>query len=298
MFPTSVSPARFQEGEEDEDEYTHGNNVSSTSIDKSISVATDEQRRQNYEDGIIANSYPLDRSRSMMTSNRSDHIPKQQPGSTSEHAATSSSSQPPVYNPIVPSISTSSVVDHTTHPTHVDAFSISDKDRGIISSSIVPHHSQFSRFDTNYNGDDQTVTNRRSSSSASAPGFTPEERARLQKILDTQQKKERASTKKPGYWGMAWSKRRDIGKLVMLAFVILFALAVHAAAVHYIGAYIETSADYISFWVELALRIGYPVLVLIVLWILKVHLSSAAAMTTENMTNRSVDPLHNIKNVV
>ena len=72
----------------------------------------------------------------------------------------------------------------------------------------------------------------------------------------------------PGYLENLWQKRRDVAKLCILALAVLLAISAHSAAWHYLREFIET-APQLSHWQELGLRIGYPAIVLIVLWNLK-----------------------------
>jgi uncharacterized BrkB/YihY/UPF0761 family membrane protein len=72
----------------------------------------------------------------------------------------------------------------------------------------------------------------------------------------------------PGYLETLWQKRRDVAKLCILALAVLLAISAHSAAWHYLREFIET-APQLSQWQELGLRIGYPAIVLIVLWNLK-----------------------------
>ena len=77
-----------------------------------------------------------------------------------------------------------------------------------------------------------------------------------------------AESSDPGYLETLWEKRRDVAKLCILALAILLAISAHSAAWHYIREFIETAPN-LNEWHELALRLAYPLIVLIVLWNLK-----------------------------
>ena len=249
MFPSSASPAPFEGDDEDGD-----------AVERSIAVAKQQHTRDG-GDGIVANTYPLDNSQLLP-------LPPPSGGGMSPQPARppSTSPAPPVYDPMIPPVQhppPSRISRTSAYPSH--------SKYGLPPSLVPPSRNTEPYIEDAIDGDDNDEDE------ATSLTLTPEERKRLQKLLEVQQKKERGTaTKKPSYWERVWGRRRDIGKLVMLAFVILFALAVHAAAVHYISTYIDLAGDDPSFWIELALRVGYPILVLIALWALKVHVSTAS----------------------
>lgn len=80
--------------------------------------------------------------------------------------------------------------------------------------------------------------------------------------------KQKVQESDPGYLETLWQKRRDVAKLCILALAVLLAISAHSAAWHYLREFIETAPN-LSQWHELGLRIGYPVIVLVVLWNLK-----------------------------
>lgn len=245
MFPSSVSPASFPDDDEGGD-----------AVERSIAAA---KKQQAHEDGgIVANSYPLDNSQLLPLPPSSGVIPARTPST--------SPSAPPVYDPMISPIPSQQqqqqpYLPRTTSSPHANY--------GLPPSLTPPSSRDTEEPYVEIDDEDRY--------DAASLTLTPEERRRLQKLLEVQQKKERGASKRPSYWERVWGRRRDIGKLVMLAFVILFALAVHAAAVHYISLYIDSAGDDLSFWIELALRVGYPILVLIALWALKLHVSSPSA---------------------
>lgn len=105
--------------------------------------------------------------------------------------------------------------------------------------------------------------------------LTPEQMRVLQDLLQQQQRND--SKQQPSYWSRAWAKRRDIVKLIMLACVIIFALAVNSAILHYITVFVEESGDQVSAGAEAAMRFGYPVAIVLVIWIIKVYASPTTA---------------------
>jgi hypothetical protein len=76
------------------------------------------------------------------------------------------------------------------------------------------------------------------------------------------------------FFNVMWGKRRDVLKLVVLAGVILLAVSTHWSICHYAKTYLEqlsynANGDSSSAWQDAAVRIGYPLAVLLLLWILK-----------------------------
>jgi hypothetical protein len=76
----------------------------------------------------------------------------------------------------------------------------------------------------------------------------------------------------PGYMESMWARRRDVAKLFILAVVVLLAISMHSAAWHYLKEYIETATQ-LTYWQEVALRVAYPVVVVLALWHAKSFLS-------------------------
>jgi hypothetical protein len=79
---------------------------------------------------------------------------------------------------------------------------------------------------------------------------------------------ESAKASSPGYLDKLMSKKRDIGKLLVVAFVNLLALSTHFVLQHYITLHME-SAMY-SPNKEFFARILYPITVLFALWNIRV----------------------------
>lgn len=76
----------------------------------------------------------------------------------------------------------------------------------------------------------------------------------------------------PGYVDLLWDKRREVFKLCLLTLVILLAISSHTAVWHYLEDYINDAV--LTSGQELALRLAYPAIVLIVLWHFKTFLTS------------------------
>lgn len=71
----------------------------------------------------------------------------------------------------------------------------------------------------------------------------------------------------PGFWDKVGSKKGEIIKLVGLALVVLLAISLDKVATHYLTGYISKS--FLTDMQELLVRISYPVIVLLLLWLLK-----------------------------
>jgi|APGre2960657423_1045063.scaffolds.fasta_scaffold00135_5 hypothetical protein len=74
-------------------------------------------------------------------------------------------------------------------------------------------------------------------------------------------------TEKDTIWDKLSSKKMDVLKLVTLSLVILFAMSTDRAANFYLSKYI--SSAYLSSFQEVAVRLSYPVIVLLIMWIIK-----------------------------
>jgi uncharacterized membrane protein YcjF (UPF0283 family) len=69
------------------------------------------------------------------------------------------------------------------------------------------------------------------------------------------------------YVDKIWSKKRDITKLIMFAFIILLALSVHSCAEFFIQHLFSTNP--FTYKQQLLVKIGYAVAVLLILWNIK-----------------------------
>lgn len=68
-------------------------------------------------------------------------------------------------------------------------------------------------------------------------------------------------------WDRISQKKLDVLKLFVLALVILLGVSMDRFATHYLTSYISSSI--LSDFQELLVRLSYPVIVLIVLWVIK-----------------------------
>jgi hypothetical protein len=76
---------------------------------------------------------------------------------------------------------------------------------------------------------------------------------------------------RPSYWDQLRATRREMSKLVVLALAVTLGLAVHHACKHYIK-YSFATRD-MTLPQETAVHVGYPLLLLFVLWNVKAVLS-------------------------
>jgi hypothetical protein len=69
------------------------------------------------------------------------------------------------------------------------------------------------------------------------------------------------------FWERLASKKWEVIKLVVLALVILLGVAMDRFATHYLNSYIGRA--FLTETQEFLIRLGYPVLIILVLWIIK-----------------------------
>jgi hypothetical protein len=69
------------------------------------------------------------------------------------------------------------------------------------------------------------------------------------------------------FWDRLAAKRIDVLKLIVLALVVILALSVDRLSTHYLDGYISTA--FMSSFSELVVRISYPVVVVLIIWIMK-----------------------------
>ena len=69
------------------------------------------------------------------------------------------------------------------------------------------------------------------------------------------------------FWDRLGHKRAEVAKLVILAFVVLFAIACDRFATHYISAYVAKA--FLSETQEFFIRLAYPILIILIVWIIK-----------------------------
>ena len=83
----------------------------------------------------------------------------------------------------------------------------------------------------------------------------------------SQQQAARMPPPSDNFWDKLVSKKWDVVKLVCLSMVVLLAISMDKVVTHYLTSYI--SKAYLSDNQELLARLGYPVAVLLTLWIIK-----------------------------
>jgi len=71
----------------------------------------------------------------------------------------------------------------------------------------------------------------------------------------------------PSYWDRLASKRTEVFKLVALSLVFLLGLSLHHMAKSYLKGYINNA--FLTPVQELLVRFSYPVIIVLVLWIMK-----------------------------
>lgn len=83
----------------------------------------------------------------------------------------------------------------------------------------------------------------------------------------TQQQASRMSPQSDNFWDKLVAKKWDVIKLVVLSLVVLLGISMDKVVTHYLTGYI--SKGYLSDNQELVARMGYPVAVLLTLWVIK-----------------------------
>lgn len=76
----------------------------------------------------------------------------------------------------------------------------------------------------------------------------------------------------PSFWDRLVMRRVEVIKLIGLSLVILLAISLDRVSTHYLAKYIEGA--FLSPTQELLMRMGYPVVVLLVLWFMKAWLAA------------------------
>jgi len=71
----------------------------------------------------------------------------------------------------------------------------------------------------------------------------------------------------PSFFDIMWNRRRDIMKLVIMSLLIVFALSLHDAIHHVMKHYIMDND--VSEKNELLIRFGYPLAVILCIWVAK-----------------------------
>ena len=69
------------------------------------------------------------------------------------------------------------------------------------------------------------------------------------------------------FWDRLAKKRSEVFKMVLLAFIVVFALAVDDMSRYYMTSYLGNG--FFTFYQELLVRASYPILVVLALWIIK-----------------------------
>jgi hypothetical protein len=69
------------------------------------------------------------------------------------------------------------------------------------------------------------------------------------------------------FWERMGQKRPEVGKLVMLAMVVLLAVSIDRFVTHYVSAYVAKA--FLTETQEFLIRISYPLAVILLLWIIK-----------------------------
>lgn len=76
------------------------------------------------------------------------------------------------------------------------------------------------------------------------------------------------------YCARVWARKYDLVKLLVLSAIIVFALATHAFVLHYVNVIGSTWDGENAVYAEVALRLAYPAVALLAMWLLKVHAAS------------------------
>lgn len=81
-----------------------------------------------------------------------------------------------------------------------------------------------------------------------------------------------SETNEPTYMDKMWRDKRNVLKLLIITFVILLAISLHATVQHYINHFVSVFSKMYKFkrWHEVAIRVAYPLFVLAILWHMKV----------------------------
>lgn len=96
-----------------------------------------------------------------------------------------------------------------------------------------------------------------------------QERQQQQYPMMQNQERQQRRLYEPSYsfWDRLTLKQNDVYKLAIFSFVILYAIALDRFFTYYITSYL--SDNNLSFIQELLIRISYPILILLLIWILK-----------------------------
>jgi hypothetical protein len=76
----------------------------------------------------------------------------------------------------------------------------------------------------------------------------------------------------PSFWDRLVMRRVEVIKLIGLALVILLAISLDRVSTHYLTTYI--GGAFLTPTQELLMRLGYPVVVLVILWFMKAWLAA------------------------
>ncbi len=71
---------------------------------------------------------------------------------------------------------------------------------------------------------------------------------------------------------LLWERRRDAAKLALMSLVILLAISMHSTVWFYIKEFIEMYPS-LTYAKELGIRVGYPILVFVIMWYVKIALT-------------------------
>lgn len=69
------------------------------------------------------------------------------------------------------------------------------------------------------------------------------------------------------FWDKLVSKKWDVIKLIILSLVVLLGISIDKVAAHYLNAYVAKA--FLSETHEFLVRLGYPTIVILTLWIIK-----------------------------
>ena len=71
----------------------------------------------------------------------------------------------------------------------------------------------------------------------------------------------------PSFWDRIGERKWEVLKLVVLAFVVLLGISMDRVATHYLNNYI--SKAFLTDMQELLVRLSYPIIIILILWIIK-----------------------------
>lgn len=157
----------------------------------------------------------------------------------------------------IDSINTNNNIDYNIEKNNIDNIQVEKpKKKKNMNTEILEDRPVYQRHKENYNISNANNNN----DNIPIPDYPYNKK-------NTQNKHDKYDQYENTFWNRFTNKKNEVFKLIMFSLVILFAISLDRIATHYLSKYVNENV--LTDNQELIIRIAYPVLIILILWIFK-----------------------------